>query len=151
MDLPSDLIDLLAEFADAEVEYLLIGGLAVAIHGVPRFTKDADLWISPAPVNLSRVKDALRRFGAPARTVAAVDEAEGLDVVWMGLPPARIDLVKQVPAGDWDAAWASRCEVSAGGQTILVVGRDELIRLKRASGREQDLLDVAALTQVTSP
>jgi len=100
MDLPSDLIDLLAESVgstltrgptvsrnrsaprtvsatrrtippqtDAEkVEYLLVGGLALALHGHPRFTKDADLWVRDTPENLERVENALRAFGAPRVT-----------------------------------------------------------------------------------
>lgn len=62
MDLPSDLIDLLAEFDREKVEFLVIGGQALALHGHPRFTKDADLWLRDTPENLARAKTALRRF-----------------------------------------------------------------------------------------
>lgn len=54
MDLPSDLVELLAEFDAQKVEYLLVGGLALALHGHPRFTKDADLWVRDTPENLER-------------------------------------------------------------------------------------------------
>jgi len=90
MDLPSDLIDLLSGFVEEHVEYLLIGGQALALHGVPRFTKDADLWLRNTDENLERAKRALQSFGAPAGTLPALDEARGLDVVWMGRPPARL-------------------------------------------------------------
>ena len=99
MDLPSDLIDLLAEFADEKVEYLLVGGLALALHGLPRFTKDADLWIRDEPENLGRATRALEAFGAPRATVESLRSAAGLDVVWMGNPPARIDMMKVAFAG----------------------------------------------------
>lgn len=59
MDLPSDLIELLPEFADEQVDYLLVGGQAVALHGVPRFTNDADLWLRDTSENLERAKRAL--------------------------------------------------------------------------------------------
>lgn len=150
MDLPSDLIDLLAEFAAEKVEYLLVGGLAVALHGLPRFTKDADVWLRDTPDNIGRARRALESFGAPQATRNGLTAARGLDVVWMGHPPSRIDLMKAVPGGDFDRAWSSRRTVESGGVPITVVGRDELIRLKRRSGRPQDLLDAANLERRSS-
>lgn len=145
MDLPSDLIDLLAEFAAEDVEYLLVGGLAVALHGLPRFTKDADLWLRDTPENLARARRALETFGAPEVTRDGLVSARGLDVVWMGHPPARIDMMKAVPGGDFERAWTSRELVVSAGVSISLVGREELIRLKRESGRPQDLLDASKL------
>jgi hypothetical protein len=145
MDLPSDLIDLLAEFDATKVDYVLVGGLAVALHGFPRFTKDADLWLRDTPENLERVRRALVAFGAPASTIEALGPAQPLDVVWLGKPPSRIDLMKGVPGGDFERAWGSRVLIRCVGVETSVVGREELIRLKRASGRPQDLLDAAQL------
>lgn len=145
MDLPSDLIDLLAEFDASGVEYLLVGGLAVALHGHPRFTKDADVWLRDSEANLDRAREALARFGAPAATIEAIAPADPMDVVWMGNPPARIDLMKGVPGGDFAAAWARRDRVQCAGTTVHVVCRADLVALKRASGRPLDLLDADAL------
>lgn len=145
MALPSDLIDLLAEFAASGVEYLLVGGQALALHGLPRFTKDADVWLRDSPENIERSQQALVRFGAPSSVVEALTTAEALDVVWMGLPPARIDLMKGVPGGDFAQAWRTRVSHTIAGTVVFVVGREELIRLKRASGRPQDLLDADRL------
>ena len=145
MELPSDLIDLLAEFEEANVEYLLVGGQAVALHGHPRFTKDADLWIRDNQANIGRCQQALRKFGAPPNVVGAISTMEGLDVAWMGHPPARIDLVKEVPGGDFDRAWATKEQMPVGSTSVWVVSREELIRLKMASGRPQDLVDVGLL------
>ncbi len=145
VDLPSDLIDLLSEFESTQVEYLLVGGQAVALHGFPRFTKDADLWVRDEPHNLERVRAALEAFGAPRSIIEQLETAGPLDVLWMGLPPARIDLMKGVPGGDFERAWQSRNVFKAHDTVVLVVSRDELIRLKRASGRSQDLVDVQKL------
>lgn len=145
MALPSDLIDLLAEFVDTGVEYLLVGGQALALHGHPRFTKDADVWLRDSPDNIERAQRALVRFGAPENVVEALATAEPLDVVWMGVPPARIDLMKGVPGGHFAEAWRTRVAHTIAGTTVFVVGRAELIRLKRASGRAQDLLDAEQL------
>jgi hypothetical protein len=148
MNLPSDLIDLLAEFDAFGVEYLLVGGQALALHGHPRFTKDADLWLRDTPGNLDRAKSALRAFGAPSSTIDGLDAAQGLDVVWMGTPPARIDLMKEVPEGDFDVAWSRRETRDLDGTPVTLIGRDDLIALKRASGRPQDLLDADRLASV---
>jgi hypothetical protein len=146
MDLPSDLIDLLSAFADEQVDYLLVGGQAVALHGVPRFTKDADLWLRDTTQNLERAKRALTSFGAPEGTLRALDEARDLDVVWMGHPPARIDLMKHVPGGDFEGAHRTRVMFEVAGVPVWCVSKAELIAQKRASGRPQDLLDAAHLS-----
>ncbi len=148
MSLPPDLIDLLAEFAATGVEYLLVGGQAVAMHGFPRFTKDADLWLRDEPQNIVRAEAALRAFGAPQQTIDALGAAADLDVVWMGAPPVRIDLMKGVPGGDFDRAWSSKVEFEIAGVSLWVVGRSELVRLKRASGRPQDLVDATKLEEL---
>lgn len=145
MDLPSDLIDLLAEFDAAKVEYLLVGGLALALHGHPRFTKDADLWVRDTSENLERVVIALRAFGAPPVTCESITGAGPLDVVWMGHPPSRIDLMKGVPGGDFTRAWSTREVRRIGDVRVFFVGRDELLQLKLASGRPQDLVDARVL------
>jgi hypothetical protein len=145
MALPSDLIDLLAEFAATGVEYLLVGGQALALHGHPRFTKDADLWLRDTPDNISRAQRALLQFGAPHSVVDALLAAQPLDVVWMGAPPARIDLMKGVPGGNFAEAWLTRVAHQVAETLVQVVSREQLIQLKRSSGRPQDLLDADQL------
>lgn len=147
MDLPSDLIDLLAEFDAEGVEFLVVGGQALALHGHPRFTKDADLWLRNSAANLGRARVALQRFGAPTATIDALGTAGELDVVWMGHPPSRIDLMKGVPGGEFEAAWQNRAVFSVRGVPVPVVSRSELRRLKLASGRPQDLLDAELLAE----
>lgn len=75
----------------------------------------------------------------------ALRAAAPLDVVWMGAPPARIDLMKGVPGGDFDEAWRTHETRSLGAAVVRVVGREQLVALKRASGRPQDLVDAARL------
>lgn len=146
-----DLTELCGAFADARVEYLLVGGYAVALHGRPRFTKDADLWLRDTPDNLSRASSALAAFGAPDSTVAALLSMAPEDVVWMGRPPTRIDLLKWVPGGDFDSAWDRHVVRVIDGVAIRLVDRATLIALKEASGRSQDLEDSRALSAMADP
>jgi hypothetical protein len=117
----------------------------VGFHAAPRFTKDIDLWIGSTTDDLDRIEAALRRFGAPEATVASLRELKGLDVAWMGNPPLRFDFMKEVPGGVFEACYPRRVASEWGGVPVSVVGADDLLRLKRASGRPQDLVDADAL------
>jgi hypothetical protein len=145
MALHPDYKDILAAFAANAVEYLVVDGYAVGFHGSPRFTKDLDLWIGSTASNLARVKRALVEFGAPEAVLNQLDGAAVEDVLWMGAPPVRIDILKGVPGGDFHAAYAARVTADWDGVLVSVVSHDDLIRLKRASGRPQDLVDADAL------
>jgi hypothetical protein len=145
MALQPDYKDILAEFAAHNVEYLVIGGYAVGFHGRPRFTKDLDLWIRPTTENIASVKRALQAFGAPTAVVDQLEAASLDDVLWMGAPPVRIDILKGVPGGDFERAFQARVTSDWDGVRVFVVSRDELVALKRASGRPQDIVDADTL------
>ena len=147
MPLPPDFKDLLAVFAAHDVEYLIVGGYAVGFHARPRFTKDIDVWVGHSPENLKRVRAALEEFGAPAAMLEQLESALDEDVLWMGVPPVRIDVVKGVPGGDFSACFARHVRTSWDGVAVSVISKDDLIAIKRASGRPQDLLDVESLSE----
>ena len=147
MPLHPDFRDLLAVFAAHHVDYLVVGGYAVGFHARPRFTKNIDLWEGNAPENLKRARGALEEFGAPVAMLEQLESAQDEDVLWMGVPPVRIDVVKGVPGGDFSACLARRVCASWEGVSVFVISKDDLIAIKRASGRPQDLLDVEALTE----
>lgn len=145
MDLDQDFQDLLAAFERASARYLLIGGYAVAVHARPRYTKDIDLWIDPDPDNVVRVAQALAEFGAPPKAVADL-QSSGLDeIVWFGMPPARVDLLKRIPGVEFPPAYENRLTIQLGSVKLDVIARADLISAKRAAGRPQDLLDLKAL------
>jgi hypothetical protein len=145
------LIELFSAFADAGVRYLLVGGHAVAAHGRPRSTKDVDLWLEPSPQNIERACTALSKFGVPVEIVAALRGAGLDDIVWLGRPPTRIDLLQAIPAVDFGEAWPRRLVVELAGVSVPVLGKDDLIRNKQAVGRPQDRRDVKALLGKTHP
>ena len=135
MTIPSDFRDLLAEFAAAGVEYLVVGGYAVGVYAEPRFTKDLDVWIGDAPDNLVRAKRALAAFGAPSDVLSRFDEATREDVLWMGAPPLRIDILKGVPGGDFPGAYARRVLVEWGGVPAAIIARERECSKDEAASR----------------
>ena len=140
-----DFRDILLLFNAHRVEYLLVGAYALAVHGVPRATGDIDLWIWTKPDNAKRVWSALAEFGAPLEQLAPADlETQGI-VFQIGIAPRRIDILTSIDGVVFDDAWSRKIEVEIEGLTVPVLGRDDLIKNKRASGRPKDLADLAWL------
>ena len=140
-----DLKDLLSAFAGTSVEYLLVGGYAVGFYSRPRATKDIDLWIRDTPENVVRACEALTHFGAPEAIVRGLRNATSEDILWFGVPPNRVDILRRIDGVDFDAAYSRRTQADWEGAAVSIIGIDDLIAAKRAAGREQDLRDVRAL------
>jgi hypothetical protein len=132
--------------------YLIVGAHAMAVHGVPRATGDLDVWVRPEAGNAERVLQALIRFGAPIESikVRADDLAQPGMVYQIGLPPRRIDILTEISGVDFDEAWSSRVTQALAGLEIPFLGREALVRNKRASGRIKDLSDLALLDRQAS-
>jgi predicted nucleotidyltransferase len=148
VDLHPDFRDLLAELARYEVEFAVLGGYAVGHHAKPRATKDLDLLVSGKPANLERVAAALSEFGAPSHVVAAARTMKATDVVFLGVPPVRVDILRSADGIETEAALARAVNVHLGELAIKVLSLADLIANKRAAGRPQDLADVALLERV---
>jgi hypothetical protein len=145
--LNEDFRDLLAALLDSGARFLVVGAHAMAVHGVPRATGDLDVWISPEPSNAERVRAALLEFGAPVDQLGiTLDDLRtpGL-VVQIGLPPRRIDILTEISGVGFDEAWAHRTLHVVDQRDVPFLGREDLIRNKRASGRAKDLADLDVL------
>ncbi len=142
-----DFLDILAALQANEARYLVVGAHALAVHGVPRATGDLDIWIDPTTANTERVWAALEAFGAPLESLdISRRDLETRDrIIQIGLPPRRIDLLTTISGLAFDEAWGSRVTHPIEGVDVLFLGRDDLVRNKRASGRYQDLADLEAL------
>jgi hypothetical protein len=137
-----DFRDLLAEFNAQAVEYIVVGAHALAAHGHVRATKDLDVWIRPSSENAGRAYAALAKFGAPLHELTIEDLAIPGTVFQLGVAPVRIDILTAIDGVDFASAWQTRLSVPFADQVVHVLSRNDLIRNKRAAGREQDLLDV---------
>jgi hypothetical protein len=118
----------------------------MAAHGCPRSTGDIDFWVRSTPENARLVWNALEAFGAPMSQITVEDFTTPDVVFQIGVAPQRIDILTSVSGVDFDAAWPKRLSADLDGLTAYVIGRDELLQNKLASGRPKDLLDVDILT-----
>lgn len=137
--------DMLFLLQKHKVDFLLIGAHAMGVHDVPRATGDIDFWVRPTPDNAPRVWAALVEFGAPLSDVSAKDFARPGSGLHIGLPPGRIDILTQVSGLDFDEAWHNKIEGKLYDLPVYVLGASDLIRNKRASGRDKDLKDIERL------
>lgn len=142
-----DYLDLLDAFAAEGVIHLVVGGFALAGHGVTRATVDLDVWVRPDPDNAQRVFRGLLRFGAPLEEhgVQASDFAREGIVYQLGLPPCRIDVLTRIDGVAFDDAWPDRVFLPMEGRSVPALGLSALVQAKRAAGREKDLLDLLLL------
>lgn len=141
-----DYSELLSAFSHHQVEYLLVGAYAMAVHGQPRATLDIDLWLRVSAANAARVCAALAEFGAPAEAVELHSFLVPGTVVQIGVAPRRIDLLTRIDGVEFDAASARAAIAEIGGLTIPVIGLADLIANKRATGRPQDRIDAEQLS-----
>lgn len=144
-----DYRDFVAAMIEAGARFLIVGAHALAAHGIPRATVDLDIWIERSPENAGRVWRALAAFGAPvdALRVSEDDLTKADMVAQFGLPPNRIDVLTGITGIEFDEAWPGRLVSDFGGLRAPFLGRDALIRNKKASGRTKDLADIEAITR----
>lgn len=140
-----DFVEMLSGLSAAGVRFLVVGAHALAVHGAPRATGDLDIWIQATPENAAKVLQALQTFGAPLFDLTIGDLSAPNTVFQIGLPPSRIDILSGISGVDFDAAWSRQVEVNIGTLRVGVIGRQDFIANKKASGRPKDLLDLALL------
>ncbi|MEW6351212.1 MAG: DUF6036 family nucleotidyltransferase [Thermodesulfobacteriota bacterium] len=128
-----------------DVRYLVIGGYAVAFHGHPRYTKDLDVWIEMTTDNAARMVKALEDFGFGSLGLQADDFLVAGQIIQLGYPPNRIDLVFTPEGIDFATCYESRVEVRIDDVQVNFVDLENLRRNKRAVGRLQDLADLENL------
>ena len=145
MDIPNDFKELLELFNRHKVEYLIVGGYALAFHGAPRVTGDIDLFVRPTSENAERVLAALDEFGFGSLNLSKADFTTPGMVVQLGVPPIRIDIITRVSGVSWEKADAGKIPGHYGETPVHFIGREDFIANKRATGRARDAADIEAL------
>ena len=127
-----------------EVKYLVIGGIAAVLHGVPRATFDLDLLIEATPENARRLLEAFLEAGLGTASLTTPEELLANEIT-IFKDRVRVDVQTSTPGLDFPRAWENRLVMEYLGRRFFVLQRSDLIRSKRAAGRKVDLDDIRAL------
>lgn len=148
MDIQPDFRDLLALLNANKVEFLIVGGYALAFHGAPRFTGDIDIFVRPTSENAIRILAALEGFGFRFPNLSEQDFLSPDKVIQLGMPPVRIDIMTSISGVSWEEAEVSKVSGLYGDVPVCYIGLKEYIVNKKASGRQKDLADIEALGEL---
>ena len=145
MEVQQDFKELFALLNAHGVEYVIVGGYALAYHGAPRYTGDMDVFVKADMQNASRILATLSDFGFESRGLTVEDFALPDKVVQLGYSPVRVDIVTSITGVSWDDARSGAIADLYGDVPVIYIGREHLIANKRSVGRRKDLADLEAL------
>jgi predicted nucleotidyltransferase len=145
MNTHPDFEELLRLLEENGVEYMIVGGYAVAFHGYPRFTKDIDVFYKLDAPNVERLLRALKAFG-----FGEVDLPEGAlsvrgEIITFGISPVRVDLLNEIDGVSFEEARPNIVRGTYGNVKVAFIGREDLLRNKRSTPRARDKADVEEL------
>lgn len=124
------------------VEYLLVGGYALGIHGYPRYTGDMDIWVKPTAENAHKVLTVLEEFGFGVLDLGEADFVKPGNVIQLGYPPLRIDLLTQPDGVEFTDSYSKRMDLEYDSLVIHVIGLEDFKANKAASARPKDIEDL---------
>ena len=145
MILNQDFIEFIELLNDHKTLYLVVGGCAVAFHGHPPYTKDINIWIYPDEKNAEKVLEVLQDFGFGSLELSIEDFLDPEQIIQLGRPPNRIDLMMDLEGVDFKECYEAKVEVNIDGIKANFIDLENLKRNKEATGRHQDLADLENL------
>ena len=145
VNLPPDFREFLKLLNAHQVEYLLIGGYAVAYHGYPRATADMDIWIAVHSQNAERIVAALKEFGFDLPELSPALFLKEGQMIRMGVPPVRIDIATTISGVSFAEGYAARVVDVLDGVDVNLISLPHLKANKKAAGRHKDLDDLENL------
>ena len=145
MVLNQDFKEFIQLLNEHKVFYLVVGGYAVAFHGYPRYTKDIDLWIKPDKDNAEKLLEVLKDFGFESLDLKVDDFMKKGQIVQLGYPPNRIDILSDLLGVSFDECYIDRIETEIEGVKLNFIDLNNLKITKKATGRHQDLADLEQL------
>lgn len=145
MEIQQDFKELLELFNKHNVEYVVVGGYALAFHGAPRYTGDMDILVNPDVINAGRIIAALEDFGFGSVGLTATDFERPGQIIQLGVPPVRVDIITSITGVSCEDAFSTRVKGKYGDTPVYFIGREQFLLNKRALGRKKDLADLEAL------
>ena len=124
------------------VDYVIVGAQSLAFHGRPRYTGDLDIFVRPTPDNAQQLVEILNQFGFAQAGFKETDFVKPEQMIQLGRAPSRIDLLTSISGVRTEEAFATKVSATIDGIPVFILGKDALIRNKRAVGRPQDLADL---------
>lgn len=125
-----------------KAEYLIVGGYAVGIHGHPRYTGDLDIWLNPTTENAGSILKSVNEFGFSSFNLTIEDFTKPGNVVQLGYPPLRIDLLTEIDGVTFEECFKNKKEVIIENLEVNFIGYNDLLRNKKQSGRPRDIDDI---------
>ena len=138
-----ELVELLIKY---KTEYLIVGGYAVGIHGHPRYTGDLDIWLNPTLENAEKVILCVNDFGFASVGLKVSDFTKEGNIIQLGFPPLRIDLLTEIDGVKFNECYNNRKEVEIEDIIVNFIGYWDLLENKKKSGRHKDLDDIENLS-----
>ena len=145
----NQLREIISSFQSHQVKYVVIGGVAAILHGVPRTTFDLDILIETTQDNAQRLLDAMLDAGLGTAALTTADQLLAKEITIFN-DRVRIDVQTSTPGINFTDAWTKRETMEYQGRTFYVVSREDLIASKRAAGRKIDLDDIRLLEEADS-
>ena len=149
MTLAQDFEDFIKLLHKNEVDYLVVGGYALAFHGKPRHTGALDIWINNPEANAEKLVLAIADFGLSSLGLTKSDFMHEGYVTQIEYPPLRIDLLNSIDGVKFEDAFPNRLFVDVNGFDVNYIGLKEFIKNKTASGRSQDIADLKEIKKIS--
>ena len=128
-----------------KAEFVVVGAHALAFHGHPRYTQDIDLFVRNSEANAERIIKSIREFGFGTLDVDKSDFMHPDQVIQLGMPPNRIDMLTKLSGVEFGEVWGRRVEGDLGDLRVSFIDVRDLVKNKLASGRPKDHADLHEL------
>jgi predicted nucleotidyltransferase len=145
--LNQDFLEFIGLLESHEVDYLIIGGYAVALHGFPRFTGDIDFFVAVNPENAAKLIEVFKAFGFGEIGINQEDFLQPDFVVEIGREPRKIQVLTGIDGVTFSDCRSRRVEIELQGMNLKFIGKEDLIRNKKSSARSKDLIDIDELNK----
>jgi hypothetical protein len=147
MNTQQDFEELLRLLEETKVEYLIVGGYAVAFHGFPRFTKDIDIYYNISSQNIQKLQKALLKFGFSSEDVPLDLFYTKGNIITFGVEPVRVDIINDISGVEFSDAWENKIRGRYGDVEVSFISKIDLIKNKQSTLRLQDKADVEKLLE----